>query len=204
MYKYSFVLVLSIFVSCDCIYQVKINKDGSAHIDQKVILLYEEDILKKDSSLVNEAKTIGSEPEGTSTVAIESIQHFMDSPIIHNYEWSSTKEIFLDAHYDIDQIDSLGNYIDGYYKFVFPSFTFSEREFKLICPPGNENAVIDEGHFGAILIEMIFKFPYKIESASGNSDILQYTVSNKKLHLKCKLKDLYYAKSDTELLVMFE
>jgi hypothetical protein len=196
-----FPIVLS---SCNCIYQIKINQDGSAHVDQQFFCLYEEDILEKDSSLVDESKKVGGEPKGANLTSEETIQHFLNSQIIHNYKWTSSKETLLDAKYDIDHIDSLGSYIDGYYNWVNPIFSFSKKQFKISCPPGNKESFIDENTFGAVFVELIFKFPSKIESISCNNEKVTYSASKKGLHLKFRLEELYLAKTDTEVLVLFK
>jgi hypothetical protein len=97
----------------------------------------------------------------------------------------------------------LGNYIDTFFRYVNPVFHYTKEKFRMDCPTGNVNSIADEKTFGAIFIEMNLQFPSKIYGYMSNEPKLDVEYSENKLHLRFRLKDLFYRNESAGLLVFF-
>lgn len=190
--------------ACNSIYQIEIYKDGTGHVNHKIYCLYDEEILKKDTSLTKQAKTIGGKPDATQLTSEESVQPYLNTKTISNFKWKTNKKIYFDASYDIGNIDSLGAYIDAVDNYVEPIFKFNKDEFIMICPPGSEDVHVDSSTFGAIFVELHFKFPYPIETVVCNNQNIKYFFSKREMSLKFRLEQLFYFDTTSEVRVLFK
>jgi hypothetical protein len=82
MSKVIIALVLFLLVGCNCVYQIKVNKDGSADVRHKTQLIDKDDILKKDPALVAEADNVGDDFGEKVTTSESMMVPYLDNEVI--------------------------------------------------------------------------------------------------------------------------
>jgi len=198
------ILLFSIFfISCNKVINITINKDGSALVKEKMILLYKDDILLKDSTLTKVANFVGEKSsEGYSTVGDDYDSFYKKSKIIHKYKSVSNKRKYFESSYFIDNIDSLGYYLYQEDSILVPEFIFTKDEFYLKCYT-EENTYWNEDYYDGIFIDLNIKFPNKIMSVDCNNLKVNYKFKKNKLWISSNLRPLFYSKNPTIIIVHF-
>jgi len=198
-----FILFVSLITGCRCIYVITINKDGSAHVENQILMNGTGTKIPHQDSVVGEIPSFWKNFDDSTYVASEEMNVGYDSPIIRNYIWTTSPDSFYVASYDIDSIDSLGLYTDRTYCILTPTYTMARDSFVVYCPPGDPTF---PKHllYGVLFIDMTFNFPYKISSVDWTDKLIPVKWTKKTLTIKTNVGRLFNSKTGTRLVVKFK
>lgn len=182
-----YIIVLLFLNSCYSIYDITVNKNGSAHV--KVFDMTEENGENIEQSFAGEEFYGG-------------FDNFAKSKIISNYR-KSMENGFYNVEYDIENIDSLHLYLippEIEMDFKQTTFKYSDKTFT-ISQKFDENGPDEATMYAELLpVKITFRFQNKIKEFSSDLDFVTQT-GKKEIEVSTNLRQLAYGSGTHEVVV---